>query len=469
MNIHKHVASSFLTIGLLAVFATSLEADDFAYMIGAQYGGNTSPFGTVDLNTGAFTLVGNMGPGSYTGLAVVNGVVYTEQNGILFSVNTSNGSLTQIGGITGNNMATFGSTTTGLYGLAGSGSQSVTTLFSINPQTGAITAIGPIGSNIIGNGQGFYARFSSGSSTLYMENASNLYTINTATGAATQVGTTDSNGYLTSVLLFENGTYYDGAGSVFGTINIATGQITPHSSVSGGPGSIIALAPLSSSNNFYLSDYAFGENWESTLTYINYSQQTVTCTTNFYGDNGLPLAVPFAQGSVTTRTDVLAPGGSIHDQTTAPHTGTVMEGWAQGGCTGPVQASMLFRQFSAGVPIGEAGVNAEAAPTTEFATFAQTATGVAYANPSTTQSATITFTAYNNAGVRLGSQSVMLTPLAHGASNIGPLLGLQSFTGFVKITSTIPIISLSLNFEAAPIFSSLPPGDLPSTTQLVTP
>ncbi len=469
MNIHKYVASSFLIIGLLAVCATSLEADDLAYMIGAAYGGNTSPFGTVDLNTGAFTLIGGMGPGSYSGLAVLNGVVYTEQNGLLFSVSTSNGSITQIGGITGNNMASFGATTSGLYGLAGTGSQEVATLFSINPQTGAITAIGPIGSNAIGNGQTFYQRLSVGSSTLYMENGGNLYTINTATGAATQVGTTDSNGYLSSVLLFENGTYYTGSGSVFGTINVTTGQIDPHSSVSGGPGSIIALAPLSSSNNFYISDYAFGENWESTLTYINYSQQTVTCTTNFYGDNGAPLGVPFAQGTVTTRTDVLAPGGSIHDQTTAPHTGTVVEGWAQAGCTGPVEASMLFRQFNAGVPIAEAGVNAETAPTTDFVTFAQTATGVAYANPSTTQTATITFTAYNNAGVRLGSQSITLLPLAHSASNVGPLLGLASFTGFVKITSTIPIISLSLNFEAAPIFSSLPPGDLPSTTPLVTP
>ena len=86
-----------------------------------------------------------------------------------------------------------------------------------------------------------------------------------------------------------------------------------------------------------------------------------------------------------------------------------------------------------------------------------------------TQSATITFTVYDNAGTRLGSQSITLGPLAHGASNIGPLLGLSSFTGFVKITSTIPIISLSLNYEAAPIFSSLPPGDLSSTTLLVTP
>src|SRR4029079_2858263 len=88
---------------------------------------------------------------------------------------------------------------------------------------------------------------------------------------------------------------------------------------------------------------------------------------------------------------------------------------------------------------------------------------------STTQSATITFTAYNTAGTKLGSQVINLGPLAHSAANVGPLLGLQSFTGFVKITSTIPIISLSLNFEAAPVFSSLPPGDLPGSTMLVAP
>ena len=466
MKIRKHLAKGLLTTLFLATLTSSMKADDLAYMIGGAYGGNVSPFGTVDLNTGAFTLIGNMGPSSYVGLGVVNGVVYTEQNGLLFSVNTSNGSLTQIGGITGNNLSTFGSTTSGLYGLMGSGPQSVATLFSINPQTGALTAIGPIGASVLANGQGFYARFSSGSSTLYMENGSNLYTINTSTGAATQVGTTDGNDFLTSVLLFEHGTYYVGSGSVFGTVNVATGQISPHSSVSGGPGSITALAPLSSAN-YYFSDYAFAGGWESTLTYINYSLQTVTCITNFYGDNGLPLPVPFAQGSVTTRTDVLAPGGSIHDPTTAPFSGTTMEGWAQASCTGPVQASMLFRQFNAAGPFGEAGVNAETAATTQFVTFAQTSTGIAYANPSTTQSAMVTFTAYSNTGVKLGTHTLTLTPLTHGASSMGTFLGIASFTGFVKITSTIPIISLSLNFEAAPIFSSLPPGDLPSTTQIV--
>jgi hypothetical protein len=130
---------------------------------------------------------------------------------------------------------------------------------------------------------------------------------------------------------------------------------------------------------------------------------------------------------------------------------------------------VLFRQYQAGVPSGEASVNAETAPTTEFVTFAQTVTGVAYANPSKTQSASITITVYNAAGTRLGSQTITLGPLAHRSDILGTLLGVQNFTGFVKITSTIPIISLSLNFEAYPVFSSLPPGDLPSSTPLVTP
>ena len=121
--------------------------------------------------------------------------------------------------------------------------------------------------------------------------------------------------------------------------------------------------------------------------------------------------------------------------------------------------------------MSEAGVNAMTVPATKFATFAQAgsqgSTGVAYANPST-QPAQVTFTALSSAGARLGSTSLTLQAGAHGAANVGPLLGLSSFTGSIQITSTVPIISLSLNFEAAPIFSSLPPGDLDSSTPMTT-
>jgi uncharacterized protein (TIGR03437 family) len=242
LNTRKH-ATGLLTIGILVTLAASLQADDMAYALGTQSLGVQNPLGIVDLKTGVFTLIGNMGNGGYNGLAALNGVLYTEQNGLLYSVNTSNASLTLIGGINGANLAAFGSTTTGLYGLAGTGSNVVATLFSINPQTGAMTTIGPLGASAVPNGQFSYAALSVGSSTLYMEFNSNLYIINTTTGAATQVGTTSSNAYLTTVPLFENGTYYAGYGNGIGTINVSTGQITPGSPISGGPGSLVGLAP----------------------------------------------------------------------------------------------------------------------------------------------------------------------------------------------------------------------------------
>jgi hypothetical protein len=58
----------------------------------------------------------------------------------------------------------------------------------------------------------------------------------------------------------------------------------------------------------------------------------------------------------------------------------------------------------------------------------------------------------------IGSQSIPLPAGAHGSQNLGPLLGLTSFQGSITIASAAPIISLSLNAEAAPIISSLPPG-----------
>ncbi len=243
MTTRKLATTGRLTIALLVTLAASLQADNLAYTLGTAALGVQNPFGTVDLATGAFTLIGNMGSGGYDGLAVANGILYTEQNGLLYSVNPANANLTLIGGLTGLNLSTFGSTTTGLYGLTGMGSSQVATLFSINPETGAITTIGPIGAGVVPNGQGYYARFSVGSSTLYMEFGSNLYIVNTTTGAATQLGTTDSNDYLTSVPLFENGTYYAVTGSGIATINVTTGLITPGSTISGGPGSLVALAP----------------------------------------------------------------------------------------------------------------------------------------------------------------------------------------------------------------------------------
>jgi uncharacterized protein (TIGR03437 family) len=57
------------------------------------------------------------------------------------------------------------------------------------------------------------------------------------------VGTTSSNTYLTNALLFEYGTYWVATGTGIATINVATGQIDPHSSIFGPGGFPVALAP----------------------------------------------------------------------------------------------------------------------------------------------------------------------------------------------------------------------------------
>ena len=229
------------------------------------------------------------------------------------------------------------------------------------------------------------------------------------------------------------------------------------------PGELDASAQ--GSTTYYFPHLAVGDNWQTTITYINYSREEVTCQTDFISDHGSPLMVSFAElGTVDSRTDVLPPGGSVHQETNVELSAPLAPGWALANCTGPVQASLLFRGYnSEGMPVAEAGVNAATVPATRFVTFAEqgegkNGTGVAYANPSDT-AALVTFTARDADGEVLASEDLMLPPNWHGAQNMQPLFDLSSFTGSIEVTSTEPIVSLSLNFEAAPVFSSLPPGE----------
>ena len=230
------------------------------------------------------------------------------------------------------------------------------------------------------------------------------------------------------------------------------------------PGELDAAAQ--GSTTYYFPHLAVGASWQTTITYINYSPQEVTCQTDFLSDQGTPLMVSFAdKGTVPSRTDVLLPGGSVHQETNVELNAPFAPGWARATCSGPVKASLLFRLHnSEGVPIAEGGVNATTVPATRFVTFAeqgegQFGTGVAYANPSPTE-AVITFTARDADGQMLASVDKNLSPNGHAAQNMAALFALSSFTGSLEVTSTAPIVSLSINAEAAPVFSSLPPGDL---------
>ena len=228
------------------------------------------------------------------------------------------------------------------------------------------------------------------------------------------------------------------------------------------PGELDGSAALT----YYFPHLALGAGWQTTITYTNYSPQTVTCTTNFFANLGGPLSVSFGGAAVTSRTDTLPPGGVIHEESQADLNALEVQGWAKAQCSGPIKASLLFRFYQQGKPIGEAGVNAMTVLTTKFVTFSDQTTGVAYANPST-QAADITFNALNSEGVLLASKSLSLLPGEHGAKNVGDFLAINSFRGSIQIIATVPIVSLAINAEAFPAFSSLPPGELDASTIIV--
>jgi hypothetical protein len=190
--------------------------------------------GIVDLGTGVFTQLGNMGL-LLSGLGVSNGALYAGANATttLYSVNPSNGSLTSIGSGTSTYSDT-GSTLTGLYGLDPSFN-----LFSINASTGATTVIGPTGlspASIFG--------LSTNSSTLYLTNGGSLYTIDTGTGTAHLVGALGTTNQV-GAMVFLNGTLYGGdwVNHSIDTIDTTTGHATVGPTETGTSDTFWGLAP----------------------------------------------------------------------------------------------------------------------------------------------------------------------------------------------------------------------------------
>jgi len=112
MGTLKHPAQVFWMACLLLVLtASEVKADDTAYFI--TTGGQ---FGTIDLNTGANTLLGTSANSPLAGLGEIGGTLYTAvfSGGTLYTVNPKSGALNAVGNSSIIYWA-MGSTTTGLY------------------------------------------------------------------------------------------------------------------------------------------------------------------------------------------------------------------------------------------------------------------------------------------------------------------------------------------------------------------
>ncbi|PYS50476.1 MAG: hypothetical protein DMG13_20905, partial [Acidobacteria bacterium] len=159
---------------------------------------------------------------------------------------------------------------------------------------------------------------------------------------------------------------------------------------------------------YYFAQIAVGGGWQTALTYVNYSPQNVVCQTSFSATSGVPLTVPFAGVAASSRTDAIAAGGTLHQESNADAGTPVATGWAQARCSGPIKSSVLFRSYQNGIATAEASVSGTL-PASKFVSFANSLTGIAYANPST-EPAVITFRALDSSGNVVGTANLTLAP-----------------------------------------------------------
>jgi hypothetical protein len=159
---------------------------------------STDSLYSLDLATGTASLIGAFGDAAI----VMHGVEYDDSTGILYGLSSHNNGLYNINPLTGaatligtsgltsfSNLG-YNSTTNQMF-LTNSGTDS---LYSIDRATGAVTLIGPLNGPTNPNG----LAYNRDNLMLYMvdNNTDSLYTINTATGAANLIGSTGTGNLL---------------------------------------------------------------------------------------------------------------------------------------------------------------------------------------------------------------------------------------------------------------------------------
>jgi hypothetical protein len=208
-------------------------------------------FGTIDLNSGLYNSIGQTLSGSspleLAGLGELGSTLYGASlatgQGILYTINTTTGALTQQGTAALPNYVAFGSTLTTLYAVAEDNSGNFD-LYSVNSTTGAAAEVGALGLKPGGD-----YTLSTNSSTLYFTDDSaaftpSLYTLSLTTGAATLVGST--GGAQFGGLVTEGGVLYGGAHNTLqvDTLNTGTGAPTFVSTLDGTSSDFDGLAAI---------------------------------------------------------------------------------------------------------------------------------------------------------------------------------------------------------------------------------
>jgi hypothetical protein len=213
-----------------------------------------------------------------------------------------------------------------------------------------------------------------------------------------------------------------------------------------------------------LAQVAFGSTLTTGIYVTNTGSAPATFSINFYTDNGVPLALPFTGGPVSTLSGTLSPQGSAYYEAGNDPQDPSTQGWAEITSDPSIAVQGLFRNlvngtdYEAAIPATTGGSGDVLFPFDDT-TFAPTGqpvvTGVAISNFDTAKTATITCVARDPNGGTIPNAVTIpaLNPLGHFAGFQFPAL--NGLRGTVECTSNTSISATALRFVGNDL-SSLP-------------
>jgi uncharacterized repeat protein (TIGR03803 family) len=204
-----------------------------------------------------------------------------------------------------------------------------------------------------------------------------------------------------------------------------------------------------------VAQIADGGSWQTSFQIVNLDSGPVSYAIRFWDDNGRPLQLPLANGSLS---GILQAGAAVLAQTsgTAP---ALSQGWAEVASSGRIGVLVIFKQAGQGRPDSEGTVAGTASGDRIFVPFDNTngyVTGIAVANTNATQPLTISLIFQLENGLQ-GSGTLTLPPHAHTAfalsANFPALAGAQGSVEFTAPSADMTVVGL--RFSPSGSFTSL--------------
>jgi hypothetical protein len=175
--------------------------------------------------------------------------------------------------------------------------------------------------------------------------------------------------------------------------------------------------------------------WETDFIFVSSSSTTATGQLSLFDDTGSPLSLATNQGTANSFNITIPPKGQFEVQTLGSR--PLGAGWAQANFDTAVVGTAVFSFLNSLGKVVSVGVLAQASPESAFFAPAETDTGIAIANTSTSSNM-IAVDLYDPSGSDILTTNVSLGANQHAAYNLISLFPALSstFRGTVVLHST---------------------------------